>query len=72
MTGQKFIRCLLAVCWFCWLSVFAAEQPSAVEADMALLDFLGSVEEDADEWEAFLELATESIPPMVAEVEHED
>jgi len=42
-----------------------------VEADMALLEFLGTMEEDVDEWEAFLELAAESIPPRVAEVEHE-
>jgi len=72
MVRQKFISCFLPVCCFCWLSGFATEQPSAVEADMALLEFLGSMEEEADEWEAFLELATASIPPRVAEVEHED
>ena len=72
MVGQKLICCLLPACCFFWLSGFAAEQPSAVEADMALLEFLGSMEEDADEWEAFIELATASIPPRVAEVEHED
>lgn len=72
MAGQKLICCLLPACCFFWLSGFAAEQPSAVEADMALLEFLGSMEEDADEWEAFIELATASTPPRVAEVEYED
>jgi len=39
---------------------------------MALLEFLGSMEEEADEWEAFIDIASEGIPPLVAEVEHED
>jgi len=71
MVRQKFIRCLLPVCCIWWASAFAAEEPTGVEADMALLEFLGTMEEDVDEWEAFLELAAESIPPRVAEVEHE-
>jgi hypothetical protein len=39
---------------------------------MALLEFLGSMEEEADEWEEFIEFATDGISPRVAEVDHED
>jgi hypothetical protein len=60
---------LLVGCLF-WLSGFAAEEPAV--ADIALLEFLGSMEEEADEWEAFIDIATSGMPPMVAEVEDED
>ena len=72
MAGQKNLTGLLAVCYLYCAGGIAAEQPLPTEPDMALLEFLGSMEEEADEWEAFIEIASEGIPPMVAEVEHED
>jgi len=73
MYGAKKIgySLLLAGCSF-WLSGFAAEEAATAGADMALLEFLGSMEEEADEWEAFIEIATAGLPPMVAETEDED
>ncbi len=72
MAWQKNLIRLFTVCCFYSAGGIAAEQQSVVEPDMALLEFLGSMEEEADEWEAFIEIASEGIPPMVAEVEHED
>ena len=71
MVRQKLVRWMLTVCCFCWASLLAAEPPTDAAADMALLEFLGSMEEEADEWEAFIEMAADGIPPMVEEVEHE-
>jgi hypothetical protein len=72
MVRQKFTGWLLPVCCFCWANLYATEQPPAIEADMALLEFLGSMEEEADEWEEFIEFAADGISPRVAEVDHED
>ena len=72
MVWQKNLPGLLAVCSLYCVGGVAAEQPLPAEPDMVLLEFLGSMEEEADEWEAFIEIAGEGIPPMVAEVEYED
>lgn len=74
MAGQKNLRWLLAVCCLYCTGGFAAEQQSVTEADadIEFLEFLGSMEDGADEWEAFIEIASNGIPPLVAEVEHED
>jgi hypothetical protein len=72
MLWRKNLTGLLAVCCLYYAGGIAAEQPLPAEPDMALLEFLGSMGEEADEWEAFIEIAAEGIPPMVAEVEHED
>ena len=54
-----------------WPGVYAAEETSIPAADIEFLEFLGSMEQEADEWEAFIEFATADMPPMVAEVENE-
>jgi hypothetical protein len=72
MAEQKILHWLLAVCYFFSAGGIAAEQPVPAKPDRALLEFLGSMEEEANEWEAFIEIASEGIPPMVAEAQHED
>jgi hypothetical protein len=72
MAWQKQLRWLLAVCCFYCAGGIAAEQQSVTKPELALLEFLGSMEEEADEWEAFIDIASEGIPPMVVEVENED
>ena len=72
MAWQKNLTGLLAVCYLYCAGGIAAEQPLPTEPDMALLEFLGSMEEEADEWEAFIEIASEGLPPRVAVGEQED
>ena len=72
MAGQKNLWWLLAVCCLYCMGGLAAEQQSVAEADIEFLEFLGSMEDGANEWEEFIEIASNGIPPLVAEVEHED
>ena len=62
----------LPVLCFCW-AIAGAEAPAAdASAEIALLEFLGSLPEDADEWDDFVEVAGAGIPSMMAEVDHAD
>lgn len=63
-----------------WLLVFllvassvpaVAEDGKAAEADSEFLEFLGSMGEDADEWEEFMDIAADDSGPLMAEAENE-
>jgi hypothetical protein len=62
----------LPVLCFCW-AIAGAEASAANEsAEIELLEFLGSLPEDTDEWDDFVEVAGAGIPPTMAEVDHAD
>ena len=65
----KWMLCLPAL-YFYW-AIAGAEAPAADEgAEIELLEFLGSLPEDTDEWGDFVEVAGAGIPSMMAEVDH--
>ena len=67
----KWMLCLPMLCF--WWAIADAEVPAADErAQIELLEFLGSLPEDTDEWDDFVEVAGAGIPPMMAEVDHAD
>lgn len=69
------LRMLPLVCLF-WLAAAAAEEAPDVTGTAAagpeLLEFLGAMADEAEQWEEFLEIASDGVPPMVAEVDHEE
>jgi len=52
----------------CPPAIFAAEQEDEMPA-IELLEFLGSMAEEFDAWEAFIELATAEVPAGFVETE---
>jgi hypothetical protein len=73
MAKRKFVQRMLPLTCLCWLVATAADEaPNVAVADPELLEFLGAMADEAQEWEAFLEIASDGVPPMVAEVDHEE
>jgi hypothetical protein len=76
MVNRKLAHRMLPLTCLCWLAAVSAdEEPNLAEtavADPELLEFLGTMADEAQEWEAFLEIASDGVPPMVAEVDHEE
>ena len=65
----KWMLSLPALCFY-WV-IAGAEAPAADKgAEIELLEFLGSLPEDTDEWDDFVEVAGAGIPSMMAEVDH--
>jgi hypothetical protein len=52
----------------CRPAIFATEQEDEAP-DIELLEFLGSMSEEFDEWEEFIELATAEVPAGFVETE---
>lgn len=67
MTKQK-TASLTLILLVCCPAVFAAEQEAELP-DTELLEFLGSMSEEYEEWELFVELAIVEIPPEFVQTE---
>jgi hypothetical protein len=70
MTGRHLTIWLLLAFSFCRYTVSAAESTPVEQVDAALLEFLGELADDADEWNEYIEIAGAGMSPKLAEVDH--
>lgn len=70
MVKQSYLVWLIAVASVWPGRVFAAEQQP--DPDPELLEFLGSMPDEYDDWEMFIDLVEEELPSRLAEVENDD
>ena len=68
------LKKFLLVCLLTLLMAFVAqatEQQDESDELEALFEFLGSFEDEPDEWNEFFEMATDGLPPEFEEDENE-
>lgn len=72
MNGQSVLRSILLLSSLVWVTASAGNLPAVQAPDIAFLEFLGELADDADEWDEFFEVAATSMPPVLAEADHAD
>jgi hypothetical protein len=72
MTGRYLLKWILLLSGMVSITANAGDLPAAKAPDIALLEFLGELADDADEWDEFFEVAATGMPPVLAEADHAD